>query len=349
MNHGTLTLLRNILLNAWLLGAGVVVTTCYSGELHRYEDSQRHMGTRFVLLFYAPDEELANQGFQAAFARIAQLEATLSDYDRTSELTQLSRAAPTPHPVEVSDDLWAVLQTAGRLSRRTGGAFDVTLGPLTKLWRRTRRRQQPPTPARLRDARAASGHTALILHPKRQAVQLLKPDMRLDLGGIAKGYAVDQALRELKRVGITRALVNASGDMAASGPPPGKPGWLVGVAPLEPDAPSSVFGHLAHQSIATSGDAFQYVEIDRQRYSHILDPNTGLGLQTRGSVSILADDGMQADAIASAVSVMGPDKGLKWVRKQPGIEALVLLKQNGQVITRQTAGFRQWGSARPSQ
>ncbi|MFO7905849.1 MAG: FAD:protein FMN transferase [Pirellulaceae bacterium] len=285
MNKSTVTMI----LNAWLLGAGVVVTTCYSGELHRFQDSRRHMGTQFIVLLYSPNEELANQGFEATFARIAELEAVLSDYDRTSELTQLSRAAPTPHPVEVSDDLWAVLQTAQRLSRQTEGAFDVTLGPLTKLWRRARRRQQLPSPSRRRDARAATGHAALVLHPKRQAVQLLKPNMRLDLGGIAKGYAVDQALRELKRVGITRALVNASGDMSASGPPPGKPGWLVGVAPLEPAAPSSVFGHLAHQSIATSGDAFQYVEIDGQRYSHILDPNSGLGLRTRGSVSILAD------------------------------------------------------------
>lgn len=336
-----------MILNAWLLGAGMVVTTCYSGEPHRFQDSQNHMGTQFILIFYAPDEELANQGFEAAFSRIAELDRTLSDYRHASELNRLSRLAPTPQPVEVSGDLWAVLETAQQLSRETEGAFDVTIGPLTKLWRRATRRRKLPAPPRLHDAQAATGYTALVLHPESRAVELRKPNMRLDLGGIAKGYAVDQALLELQRLGITRALVNASGDMSASGPPPGEPGWLVGVAPLQPTAPASVFGYLAHQSIATSGDAFQYVEIDGQRYSHILNPHAGLGLKTRGSVSILADEGMRADAVASAVSVMGPRKGLKWVRERPHLETLIVVQSNGEVTTRQTDGFRRWGTAEP--
>jgi thiamine biosynthesis lipoprotein len=173
--------------------------------------------------------------------------------------------------------------------------------------------------------------------------------MRLDLGGSSKVYALDQALLELKRVGIERALVNASGDMSASGPPPGKPGWLVGVASLEPSAPPTVFGYLAHQSIATSGDAFQYVEIDGRRYSHIVDPRTGLGLTMRSSVSILASKGVDADALASAVAVLGPRQGVELVERLTGVETLIVYQQGEAVATRQTEGFRRWGALRPGE
>ena len=172
--------------------------------------------------------------------------------------------------------------------------------------------------------------------------------MRLDLGGIAKGYAIEQALIELQRQGIDRAIVNASGDMAASGPPPGKPGWLVGIAPLEPEASPSVFGYLAHEAIATSGDAFQYVEIDGARYSHIVDPRTGLGLTERSSVSILATNCTDADGLASTVSVLGPSAGLKLVEQLPDTEALIVTQQDGKVVTRQTSGFAKWIVPQPA-
>lgn len=337
----------NMILNAWLLGAGVALATCLSGELERFEASQLHMGTKFTIVLYAPTKELANQGFEAAFGRIAALDSALSDYDPQSELSRLSQAAPTPQGVGVSDDLWTVLQAAQQLSSETDGAFDVTVGPLTKLWRRAHRQGRLPAKTRLTAAQAATGYASLVMDAKRRTVALRKSNMRLDLGGIAKGYAVDQALEELKRLGIDRALVNASGDMSASGPPPGKPGWVVGVAPLKPSAPPSVFGCLANQSIATSGDAFQFVEIDGQRYSHIVDPRTGLGLTQRSSVSILAANGTDADAIASAVSVLGPEAGLKFVEQRPGIEAMIVVGHDGKVVTRQTTGFCQWGANRP--
>ncbi len=306
-----------MILNAWLLGAGVALATCQPAGLERFESAQPHMGTKFIIVLYAPDEELANRAFEAAFRRIAELDRTLSDYDEQSELSRLSRTAPTPQRVGVSDDLLAVLSSAQRLSVLSHGAFDVTVGPLTRLWRRARRQGELPTQARLQEALAAVGYQSLVVDAQEHTAQLLKPHMRLDVGGIAKGYALDQALRELQRLGIDRAIVNASGDMAASGPPPDKPGWLVGIAPLQPSAPPSVFGYLTHQAIATSGDAFQYVEIAGVRYSHIVDPQTGLGLTQRSSVSILAPNGTDADGLASAVSVLGPESGLKLVGTTP--------------------------------
>lgn len=337
-----------MILNAWFLGAGVALATCHMEELERFEAAELHMGTKFILVLYAPDEKLANQGFQAAFARIKALDEVLSDYDPASELSRLSQRAPTPHAVGVSEDLWAVLHAAEQLSIETKGAFDVTVGPLTKLWRRARRQSKFPSSDRLREARAATGYTALRLDEDNRTAALLKPNMRLDVGGIAKGYAVDQALLELRRVGIDHALVNASGDMSASGPPPDKPGWLVGVAPLNPTAPPSRFGYLANQSIATSGDAFQFVEIDGKRYSHIVDPHTGVGLTLRSSVSILAPSGMQADGIASAVSVLGPAAGLEFVKQRPGVEAMIVVAAPAGIEVRQTPGFGRWATAQPS-
>jgi len=331
-----------MILNMWLLGAGVVLAAGAPERLARFESTQPHMGTSFTVIAYAPDREAADRAVAAAFARIARLDATLSDYDEESELCRLGRAAPTAMPVEVSDDLLAVLASGQELSIRSRGAFDVTVGPLTKLWRRARRQRQLPEESRLQAAVAAVGHEHVRLDRAGRTVELLRPGMRLDLGAIAKGYAVDQALIELGRHGIERALVNASGDMAASGPPPDKPGWLVGIAPLEPGAPPSVFGHLAHRAIATSGDAFQFVEIAGVRYSHIVNPRTGYGLTVHSSVSVLANDCTTADGLASAASVLGVQDGLRLIEEYPDTAALIVVQQGGGPKTRQSTRFGDW-------
>lgn len=341
-----------MILNAWFLGAGVALATCNAGELARYERTELHMGSKFVILLYAPDEPTANRAFEAAFARIAALNQCLSDYESDSELTLLSKTAPSPQPVPISVDLWAILERAQAISSQSQGAFDVTVGPLTKLWRRARRQRELPPPERLTEARAAVGYQSLVLDPATHSARLLKPGMRLDLGGIGQGFAVDEAMKELTRCGIERALINASGDLAALGPPPGQPGWLVGIAPLEPAAPPSVFGYLVQQALSTSGDAFQYVEIDGKRYSHIVDPRTGLGLTHRSSVSILATNCTDADALATAASVLGADEGLKLVERCPQVEALFVIADsedttNDKATTRQSSGFAKWATAPP--
>lgn len=341
-----------MILNAWLLGAGVALATWDAGELARFERTELHMGSKFVILLYAPDEPTANRAFDAAFARIAALNRCLSDYESDSELTLLSKTAPSPQPVPISADLWAILWRAQEISAQSQGAFDVTVGPLTKLWRRARRQRELPSPERLAEARAAVGYQSLVLDPATHTAQLLKPGMRLDLGGIGQGFAVDEAMKELARCGIERALINASGDLTALGPPPGQPGWLVGIAPLEPTAPPSLFGYLVRQSLSTSGDAFQFVEIDGKRYSHIVDPHTGLGLTHRSSVSILASNCTDADALATAASVLGAEEGLKLIERCPNVEALFVIadteqSMNDKATTRQSSGFAQWATAKP--
>ncbi len=169
--------------------------------LSRFSSTEPHMGTRFQIVVYAPDEDAARQAATDAFARIAALNATMSDYDKTSELMRLCARAGGP-PVPVSAELFFVLSRAQEVSRQSGGAFDVTVGPVVKLWRRARKLRKLPDAEKLAEARALVGWRNVRLDEKKRSVQLLKPGMQLDLGGIAKGYAADEALAVLKKHGI---------------------------------------------------------------------------------------------------------------------------------------------------
>ncbi|MBI2479493.1 MAG: FAD:protein FMN transferase [Planctomycetia bacterium] len=307
--------------------------------LDRFTATQPHMGTNFEIALYAPTKDLAEKALASGFDRIAELDRTLSDYDVNSELSKLSRSSPTKSPVRISPDLFTVLDAANSLSRRTDGAFDVTVGPLTKLWRRARRRGAFPADDLFREARAATGYQNLKLDAANMSAELLVPNMRLDLGGIAKGYAADEALRSMAALGINRAIVNAGGGVAASDAPPGETGWRIGVAPLEPNASPSRFLKIANGAVATSGDVWQFVEIDGVRYSHILDPKSGLGLTGRSSVTIVAPTGIVADGLATAVSVLGPQAGLKLVEEMAQTEALILTVGIAGTESHQSSGF----------
>lgn len=292
--------------------------------LARYKFSEPHMGVTFRIVLYAADETTANKASQAAFARVEQLNGLLSDYDPKSELSKLSDTAGSNQAVPVSEDLWFVLNKALELSRLSEGAFDVTVGSAVKLWRRARRAQQLPDEKLLAAARETIGYHNLHLDPAARTVTLTKPDTRLDLGGIAKGYAADEALRVLKDQGVNRALVAASGDVVLGDAPPNAAGWRVAIAALEVGQPAERYLMLANAAVSTSGDAFQFVEIDGRRYSHILDPRTGLGLTERVSVTVVAPTGVESDSLASAVCVLGTEAGLKMIDALPETAVLIV-------------------------
>jgi thiamine biosynthesis lipoprotein len=319
--------------------AALIVAPPASDPLQRFQATEVHMGTSVTIVVYADGENTANCALRSAFDRIAEVDAVMSDYRDDSELSRLSRLSPTPQPVGVSDSLWQVLQRAQDFSRASDGAFDVTVGPLSRLWRRARRQKQMPSEQRLAEAKRSVGYKLLRLHEKEQTVELLRAGMRLDLGGIAKGYATDRALAALRQKGVGRALVNAGGDLSIGDPPPDKTGWVVAVAPLGPDRPESRKLSLARCGIATSGDAWQFVELEGRRYSHILDPRTGLGLTDHSGVVVVAADGMTADALASTVSVLGPQAGLKLINATPGAEALVVRQVDGTFVSQVSNGF----------
>jgi thiamine biosynthesis lipoprotein len=179
----------------------------------------------------------------------------------------------------------------------------------------------------LAKARELVGYEKVRLDEKARTVQLTKAGMRLDLGGIAKGYAADAALAVLKQHQVTRALVAASGDIAVSGPPPDAEGWTVGIAPLEdPDGKPSRYLILHDAAVSTSGDAEQYVEIGGKRYSHIVDPKTGIGLVGRMSATVVARNGLTSDPYTKVVAVLGPERGLKIIDETEGAAAFFVRK-----------------------
>lgn len=284
------------------------------------------MGTLFRIVLYAPDQATATQASKAAFDRITALDNTMSDYQAGSELMLLCQKAGGP-PVEVSEDLFRALAAAQQIAQQSGGAFDVTVGPVVRLWRMARRSHRLPDPERLARALDLVGYEKLRLDPAARTVQLLQAHMLLDLGGIGKGYAADEALVVLRRFGIKSALVAGGGDIAAGDSPPEKPGWTVGVASLESaESPPQCYVVLHNAGISTSGDLEQHVLIAGRRYSHVVDPKTGQALEGRRSVTVIAPNGTTSDGLATAVSVLGPQRGLELINSLPGTSVLMVVE-----------------------
>ena len=294
--------------------------------LTRFEFSQVHMGTDFKIVLFAPDLNLAAQAADAAFHRIAMLDAIMSDYNPGSELMRLCRQAGGP-PVVVSKDLFRVITHAQQLAEHSDGAFDITVGPVVRLWRQARTNLKLPDPKNLALALKLVGYKNLSLDLNKKTVQLLKPGMLLDLGGIAKGDAADEAIAVLQAHGIQSALVAGAGDIRTAAPPPDRKGWLIAIAPLDPvDKSADRFFLLHDGAVSTSGDAEQHLEIEGVRYSHIVNPKTGLGLTGHSSVTVVAPNGITADSLATAASVLGPEQGLELVRSAPGAGVLFVVK-----------------------
>ena len=317
-------------------GIGWVIVPTVAGcraPLHHFEFVRPEMGTGFRIVLYAPDAATAERAQAAAFARIEDLNHILSDYDPKSELSRLSQRTldgPMTRPAPVSDDLWRMLERSVEASRLSSGAFDITIGPCVKLWRRSRDLGELPTAQRVAEARESVGYRFVQLVPGERAVQLTHARMRLDVGGIAKGYAAGEALAVLKKAGISRALVGAAGDIAVGDPPPGREGWVVTVSSLRPELFSAQHVRLRNVGISTSGDTERFVEIDGRRYSHIIDPTACLGLTRRSSVSVLAPDATTADWMATAISILGPQRGLELVERTPGAAARIVIVDENQ-------------------
>lgn len=287
-----------------------------SSALQRYEYSRLEMGTLFRVVVYAESSESAESGAQAALDRVQELNGILSDYQEDSELNQVCRTA-FENPRVVSPELFFVLQKSLQMSRRTEGAFDITIRPLVKLWRQAGDEKKLPEDQQIQEALSRSGFQKVLLNPLTRSVRLRQQQMELDLGGIAKGYALDEAMRILHQHGITRAMVDGGGDLRIGESPPGKRGWTIELAG---DTGQEILP-LQNIAVATSGDLYRFFEIDGVRYSHIVDPATGLGLKRSPQVTVIAPYGIEADALATALSVMPPGEGLALIERLAGTEA----------------------------
>lgn len=298
------------------------------------------MGVSVAIQVYADDAALANQAADAAYARFKQLDRIMSDYDPDSELMRLCAHSGPGKPVAVSADLGHVLQRSQTLAEQSEGAFDVTVGPIVNLWRIARRKKVPPAPAQFRDALAKVGYRNLVFDPAARTAELRAPGMRLDLGGIAVGYAVDEAMAIFRAHRLSSVLIDASGDIAVGDPPPGRAAWRIEIEPLKDGAQVRQTLELKNCAVTTSGDTSKFVEFDGVRYSHIVDPRTGYGLTRRTSATVVAPDCITADSVATTLNVLGPQRGLEFIAQCPGVEASIeVVADDGSIATSQSPGF----------
>ena len=313
--------------------------------LQRFEFEQLEMAVPVRIVLYAESEEHAKRAAEAAYLRFHDLNLRLSDYNEQSEIRQFCDRALPNRFVRVSSDVWTVLQESVRIAQLTDGAFDPTVGQSVRLWRQARRSYRMPKPERLQKARATTGWQNLLFDETEHSIALRETgaaerNVRVDLGGIAKGYAIDEAVQAMKLLGVTRVMVDAGGDVGLGDPPPGKEGWTIAITPIRKEEKPTEFLTLTNCGLANSGDLYQFVEFDGVRYSHIVDPKTGLGLTNRLLVSVLAPNAMQADALASAFCVMGEKRALELAERLPGTETQILrILPDEQIERYQTTGF----------
>jgi FAD:protein FMN transferase len=281
------------------------------------------MGTLVKITLYARDEDEARSAFQAAFSRIRELDDTLSDYKPGSELNRITTSA-VGTSVGGSRDLIRVLAASQDLAAATDGAFDITQGPVIRLWREARAARRLPDDNELRDASARSGYRKLHVDPAAGTVTVDRAGMRLDAGAIGKGYAASEALAVLTARGVRSSLVAVSGDLAFSSAPPGARGWRVQVHSVEDASDFPPVVELTDAAVSTAGASEQHLDAGGHRYSHIVDPATRSGLTDDITVTVVASHGLDADGLDTAVSLLGVEKGLALIESRPDAAALIV-------------------------
>lgn len=312
----------------------VIIFSVSSQDLERYSFDSRNMGTKFNIILYAEDEKTAARAAEAAFDRVEDLNQIMSDYVENSELNRLSRKSGSGEWMKISNDLFQVLKISIDISDDTNGLFDVTAGTLTHEWRFIRMMPEPvlPDEEELAQLLERVGYQHLELDEKSRSARLSRENMQLDLGGIAKGFAAEEAIKTLKDLGIQSALVDAGGDITISEPPPGRSSWTVAVPKGTPNGdPEMITLKLSNKTVTTSGDMFQFLEIGGERYSHIINPKTGLGSTSRIQATVISKNGMFADAYASVLTLMEPEKGIELINSIESTEAVIFRNDNGEI------------------
>ena len=287
-----------------------------AGAAEKFSFERPLMGTKFSVVCYAESREVAEKAAAAAFSKAEEVNQVASDYLPESELSLLA-SQPVGKPIPISPLLYELLDFSRRLAEATKGSFDPTLGPLTKLWRETRANRTLPDAEKLKAARASVGWQHFTLDLKSRTITLHRPNMAFDLGGVAKGYAADLMLETLAEAGIPQALITAGGDIRLGAAPPGREGWNVAIKTFDLSGNDEILT-LSNAAVSTSGDLHQSVEIDGVKYSHILDPATGLGLTRRIAASVISENAKLSDTLATAACVLGAD-GSETLRKIPGV------------------------------
>lgn len=307
-------------------------------QLQRFHFSQSKMGSPFTIIFFAADSTQAQLQTARCYQIVDSLSAVLSDYDPDSEINRLAGKVGSDEWTKVSEVLFEMLRQSANAWQKSGGAVDVTIGPLSKLWRQARKMKIFPTDNEVQAAKKRVSFKNVLLDTVNHRVKLLKWGMQLDFGAIAKGYIAQKVVDHLRANKIDKALVDAGGDIAMSNAPPGKKGWSVAVNIPESDEllPQKII--LSNKAVATSGDLYQFIEKDGKKYSHIIDPSTGYGVLHRRNITVIAGDGAQADWLATACSLLRIRKAKKLIRRQQA-SLLIAEWKKGKLVFHFINGF----------
>lgn len=307
----------------------------------RYTFKRGLMGTQFTLILYSTDSLKARQAYEQVSGRMDTLNQIMSDYLDGSEINQLSETSGSGRWVSVSQPLYDVLQKACAIAHLSRGRFDPTIGPLSQLWRRAVRQRVLPPSAERRKARRAVGYRFVQFDSTTRVIRLKKSGMRLDVGGIGQGYAVDEAARVLREHGISSFLLDLGGDVLAGSPPPDRPeGWRINVGSgtnSRADPADTLVVLLKNAAITTSGDTYRHLDLNGRRYSHVMNPRSGLGLRYFVRVTVMATEGYRADALTKVFSVARSRVRKRLIRRFSDVKVWVLENKKGRL--------RRWQSA----
>jgi len=283
------------------------------------------MNTIANIIAVAPDEKTAQSGIDAAFKEIYRLEKLMNRYDPNSQLSQVNRLA-AKEPVKIDKDLFDILQKSVYYSKITDNAFDITVGPLVDLWRKCAEANSMPTEKQLAEVKNRIGCDKLILDVNDFSIRFATEGISLDLGAIAKGFAADKAVDEMKKHGAIGGLVNLGGQIGCFGLTGKNSKWIIGVQNPAKQENNQAIAKLAlsDMAVSTSGNYERFYKIGGHRFSHIFNPATEKSVDLLVSVTIITPNGTQADALSTAVSVLGAQKGLGLIEKIDNAEAILI-------------------------
>ncbi len=321
----------------------LLLVSVQSFAQRKYIFEQPKMASPFTITIYTGDSTKAATTAAQAFQLVDSFNAILSDYIDSSEINRLSTTAGKGFYVPVSSPLFYVLQRAQTAARLSNGAYDITLGTVIKLWRKARQTKTFPDNDSLQTALLKTGYQYVHLDSIHRSAWLEKTGMRLDAGGIGKGFVAQAALHFIQQKGFASAMVNAGGNIVTANKPGNQRGWLIGInQPEEKNDLLPQMLSLQNVSVATSGDLYQFVEINEKKYSHIVNPKTGVGLTNSKNVTVIAPDGATADWLSTACSVLSTKKAMHVIKKIKGAALLITERKNGKMKKKMSALFKNY-------
>jgi len=296
------------------------------------------MGSPLNIVFVARDSVEARILSEKCFALVDSFNLIYSDYDPNSELSRLN-ALSGKGKQYVSPAMLDILLASQKAYQQSNGAYDISIGPLSMVWRKARKTKLFPDSSSVIKARHLIGLSRIRIDSPHHSILMPVEGMRLDLGGIAKGYVAQKIVDFLKEQGIKQSLVDAGGDMAMGDPPNTSQGWIVGVnVPETTDELLSGYLVLHNMAVATSGDAYQYIAHNGKKYSHIIDPRTGYGIQSQRNVTVIAKNGTDADWLATACSIL-PIAVAKELAIRNQAALLITVIREGKIVYYKTSHF----------